>query len=322
MKADELKLKDIPVVHNFPNVFLKDLPGLPSFPKDEFHIALVPKAMPIAKSPYRWAPTEISLPWGAPVLFVKKKDSSFCMCIVYRELNKLTVKNRYLLPKIDDLFDQLQRSRYFLKIDLHSGYHQLRVREEDIPKTAFRTRYEHFEFTVMPFGLTNALAVFMDLMNRVCKANVVADALSKKEWKKSRRLDKQFERKVDDGLYFVERIWVLTFDNLRTLIMAEMQQIILQGGTPETLEIASLARDSRLEVGEDHYVIYKQVTENQFRHDTIWVIVDRLTKSAHFLAIREYYKMERFARLYINEIIARNGVPVSIISDRDGRFTT
>ncbi|GKD35604.1 putative reverse transcriptase domain-containing protein [Tanacetum coccineum] len=108
-------------------------------------------------------------PWGAPVIFVKKKDGSFRMCIDYRELNKLTVKNRYPLPRIDDLFDQLQGSSVYSKIDLRSGYYQLRVRDEDIPKTAFRTRYGHYEFQVMPFGLTNAPVVFMDLMNRVCK---------------------------------------------------------------------------------------------------------------------------------------------------------
>ncbi|GJY66597.1 putative reverse transcriptase domain-containing protein [Tanacetum coccineum] len=110
-----------------------------------------------------------SSPWGAPVLFVKKKDGSFRMCINYQELNKLTVKNCYPLPRIDDLFDQLQRSSVYSKIDPRSGYHQLRVREEDIPKTAFRTRYGHYEFQVMPVGLTNAPTVFMDLMNRVCK---------------------------------------------------------------------------------------------------------------------------------------------------------
>ncbi|GKA41188.1 putative reverse transcriptase domain-containing protein [Tanacetum coccineum] len=108
-----------------------------------------------------------SSPWGTPVLFVKKKDGSFWICIDYRELNKLTVKNRYPLLRIDDLFDQLQGSSVYSKIDLRSGYHQLKVCDEYVPKTAFRTRYGHYEFQVMPFGLTNAPAVFMDLMNRV-----------------------------------------------------------------------------------------------------------------------------------------------------------
>ncbi|GJW09317.1 putative reverse transcriptase domain-containing protein [Tanacetum coccineum] len=110
-----------------------------------------------------------SSPWGAPVLFVKKKDGSFRMCIDYHELNKLTIKNRYPLLRIEDLFDQLQGSSVYSKIDLRSRYHQLRIKEEDIPITAFRTRYGHFEFQVMLFVLTNAPAVFMDLMNRVCK---------------------------------------------------------------------------------------------------------------------------------------------------------
>ncbi|GKE70662.1 putative reverse transcriptase domain-containing protein, partial [Tanacetum coccineum] len=169
-------------------VFPEHLPGLPPIRQVEFQIYLVPDVAPVARAPYRLAPSKMedlsaqlqelsdkrfirpsSSPWGAPVLFVKKKDVSFWMCIDYRELNKLTVKNRYPLPRIDDLFNQLQGSSVYSKIDLRYGYHQLRVRDEDIPKTAFRTRYGHYEFQVMPFGLSNAPAVFMDLMNRVCR---------------------------------------------------------------------------------------------------------------------------------------------------------
>ncbi|GJU43979.1 putative reverse transcriptase domain-containing protein [Tanacetum coccineum] len=142
-KSDEKRLEDIPVVREFMEVFPKDLPAF----------------LPFANTS----------PWEASVLFSKKKDGSFRMCIDYRELNKLTIKNRYPLPRIDDLFDQLQGSSVYSKIDLRSGYHQLRVRDEDIPKTAFRTRYRHYEFQVMPFSLTNMPVVFIDLMNRVCK---------------------------------------------------------------------------------------------------------------------------------------------------------
>ncbi|GKA55820.1 hypothetical protein Tco_0754892 [Tanacetum coccineum] len=187
-KSDEKRLEDIPIVREFPKVFLEDLPRLPPVRQVELHIDLIPGATLVARTPYRLAPSEMqelsnqlqeladrgfirpsTSPWGAPVLFVKKKDGSFRMCIDYRELNKLTVKNRYPLPRIDDLFDQLQGLSVYSKIDLRSGYHQLRVRDKDIPKTAFRTRYGHYEFQVMPFGLTNAPAVFMDLMNHVCK---------------------------------------------------------------------------------------------------------------------------------------------------------
>ncbi|GJV14179.1 putative reverse transcriptase domain-containing protein [Tanacetum coccineum] len=166
-----------------------NLPRL-SLPRQvEFRIDLILGAAPVARAPYRLAPSEMkelskqlqellekgfirpsSSPWGAPVLFVKKKDGSFRICIDYRELNKLTIKNRYPLLRIDNLFDQLQGSSVYSKIDLRSGYHQLCIREEDIPITAFRTRYGHYEFQVMPFGLTNAPAVFMDLMNRVYKS--------------------------------------------------------------------------------------------------------------------------------------------------------
>ncbi|GJR26023.1 putative reverse transcriptase domain-containing protein [Tanacetum coccineum] len=157
-KSDEKRLADIPVVREFLEVFPEDLPGLPPELSDQLQELADRGFIRLSTSP-----------WGAPVLFVKKKDGSFRMCIDYRELNKLTIKNRYPLPRIDDLFDQLQGSSVYSKIDLSSGYHQLRVRDEDISKTAFRTRYGHYEFQVMPFSLTNAPAVFMDLMNRVCK---------------------------------------------------------------------------------------------------------------------------------------------------------
>ncbi|KAK1421343.1 hypothetical protein QVD17_23595 [Tagetes erecta] len=187
-KEEKKEIPEVPIVAEYPDVFPEELPGLPPDRQVEFHIDLVPGTAPIAKSPYRLAPSEMkelmaqlqellekgfiqpsSSPWGAPILFVKKKDGSLRMCIDYRDLNKVTIKNRYPLPRIDDLFDQLQGSSYFSKIDLRSGYHQVKVRKEDVPKTAFRTRYGHYEFLVMPFGLTNAPAVFMDLMNRVCK---------------------------------------------------------------------------------------------------------------------------------------------------------
>lgn len=182
------ELEEILVIQNFPEVFLDDLPGLPPDREIEFVIDTYPGAEPAFKNPYRMAPAELKelkiqleelvnkgfvrpsfSPWGAPVLFVKKKDGSLRMCIDYRELNKLTIKNKYPLPRIDDLFDQLTGARVFSKIDLRSGYYQLKIKEEDIPKTAFRTRYGHYEFLVMSFGLTNAPAAFMDMMNRIFK---------------------------------------------------------------------------------------------------------------------------------------------------------
>jgi hypothetical protein len=182
----EAKIEEIPVVQEFIDVFPDELPGMPPDREIEFTIDLLPGTAPISKDPYRMAPRELVelkgqlqelldkgfirpsvSPWGAPVLFVKKKDESMRLCIDYRELNKVTIKNKYPLPRIDDLFDQLQGSQVFSKIDLRSGYHQLKIREEDVQKSAFRTRYGYYEFLVMSFGLTNAPAAFMDMMNRV-----------------------------------------------------------------------------------------------------------------------------------------------------------
>ncbi|GJZ88339.1 putative reverse transcriptase domain-containing protein [Tanacetum coccineum] len=525
-------------------------------------------------------------PWGAPVLFVKKKDGSFLMCIDYHELNKLTIKNRYPLPRIDDLFDQLQGARYFSKIDLRSGYHQLRVHDDDISKTAFRTRYGNFEFTVMPFGLTNPPAVFMDLMNRVCKrymdkfvivfidniliysktkedhenhlrlmldllrneklyakfskcefwlqevhflghvvnhkgihvdpskikamkswkapttpsevrsflglagyyrrfienfskiskpltsltqknqkykwdekqeesfqtlkdklcnapilllpdgvedfvvycdasnqglgcvlmqrdklfsdyeceikyhpgkANVVADALSRKEIVKPRRvramavtiqsrvkglilasqgeafkdenviaeglngMDQQIEKREDGSLHYMGRIWVPLVGGVRTKIMDEahktrysvhpgadkmyydLRDMYWWPGMKKEIAIyvskcltcakvkaehqrlSGLLQQPEIPKRKWEKIAMDFITKfprSSSGHDAIWVIVDRLTISTHFLAIPEDYSMEKPARLYIDEIIARHGVPTSIISDRDGRFTS
>ncbi|KAK8976607.1 hypothetical protein V6N11_057207 [Hibiscus sabdariffa] len=185
-KGSLSQIEEIQTVREFPDVFPEELPGLPPDRDVEFEIETYPGSAPVSMAPYRMAPKELkelkvqlqelldrgfirpsSSPWGAPVLFVKKKDGSLRLCIDYRKLNKLTVKNKYLLPRIDDLFDQFRGATVFSKIDLRSGYYQLWVKDSDVAKTAIRTRYGHYEFLVMPFGLTNAPAAFMDMMNRV-----------------------------------------------------------------------------------------------------------------------------------------------------------
>ncbi|WVZ69549.1 hypothetical protein U9M48_018320 [Paspalum notatum var. saurae] len=176
----------IRVVCEYPDVFPEELPGMPPDREVEFLIELLPGTAPIAKRQYKVAPKEQELikenidellgkgfirpsssPWAFPVLFVDKKYGSRRMCVDYRALNDVTIKNKYPLPRIDDLFDQLQGACVFSKIDLRSGYHQMKIRPSDIPKTAFITRFGLYEYTVMSFGLTNAPAYFMNLMNKV-----------------------------------------------------------------------------------------------------------------------------------------------------------
>ncbi|GJY26428.1 putative reverse transcriptase domain-containing protein [Tanacetum coccineum] len=510
----EKRLEDVPILREFLKIFPEDLPGLPPARQVEFHIDLVPELSD------RGVIRPSSSPWGALVLFVKKKDGSFRICIDYHELNKLTVKNRYPLPRIDYLFDQLQGSRVYSKIDLRSGYHQLRVREEDIPKTAFRTRYGHYEFQLMPFGLTNAPAVFMDLMNRVCKPyldrfvivfidDILIYSKSRKEHEghlklilkllkeeklyakfskclagyyrqfiedfskiarpmpkltqKSVKFDwgkkaevafqllkqklcsalilalpegsenfvvycdashkglgavlmqrekviayascqlKEFathsqskgaeyetttlvrvverlrlkeenfinedlhgminklEPRADGTLCLNKRSWIPCFGELRALIMHESHKSkysIHPGSDKMYQDLKKLYWWPNMKAEIATYVskcltcakvkieyqkpsgllVQPEIPQWKWENitmdfvtklpktatgqDTIWVIVDRLTKSAHFLPMREDDTLEKLTRLYLKEVVSKHRVPISIISDRDGKFTS
>jgi hypothetical protein len=182
----ERRLEDIHVVHEFPNVFPDDLPGMPPERAIEFKIELQPGTTPISKAPYKMSREELAelktqlkdlldkcfiLPssshWGCPALFVSKKDKGLRLCVDYRPLNAVTIKNKYSLPRIDILFDQLAGAQVFSKIDLCSGYHQIKICDKDIPKTVFSTKYGFYEYLVISFGLVNAPAHFMYLINSV-----------------------------------------------------------------------------------------------------------------------------------------------------------
>nr|GEU57015.1 retrotransposon protein, putative, Ty3-gypsy subclass [Tanacetum cinerariifolium] len=459
---------------------VRDLPGLPPTRPVEFQIDLIPRAVPVARAQYRLAPSEMkelseqlhelsekgfirpsSSHWGALVLFVKKKDGSFRMCIDYRELNNPTVKNRYPLSRIDDLFDQLQGFSIYSKIDLRSGYHQLRVREQDVPKTALRTRYGHYEFKVMPFGLTNAPAIIkVQFLGHVIDSKSIHVDLAKiesiKDWESpktpteirqflglasyNRRFIEGFSKiaksmmkltQIGIKFYWGEKeesafqlmkqklcsVPILALPEgsedfvfycdashkgleLRSVVFAlkiwrhylygtkctvftdhkSLQHILdqkeLNMRKLQWLELLSdydcdiryhsrkanvvadaLIRKERVKplrvralvmtIGLD---LPQQILEAQIEalklenlkneddnitmdfitklprpsqgFDTIWVIVDRLTKSAYFFPIRENDPLDKLARLYLNMIVARHRIPVSIICDHDGRFTS
>nr|GEY01495.1 putative reverse transcriptase domain, ribonuclease H-like domain, aspartic peptidase domain protein [Tanacetum cinerariifolium] len=296
-------------------VLEKRLPGPPLGPQQvEFRIDLIPDAAPVARAPYRLAPSEI-------------KELS-------EQLRELSEKG-FIRPSSSPWGALLQGSSVYLKIDLRSGYHQLRIREEDIPITAFRTRYRHYEFQVMPFGLTNAPAVFMDLMNRACKPY----------------LDKFVIVFIDDVLIYSknkEEHEEEAFQMLKMKLCSAPISSLPEGSEDFVMYCdASLKGFGAVLMQREKVITYasrqlRKNEENYTTHDLelgavvfalrLWrhylygtkctVIIDRLTKSAHFIPVNEKFKMERLTRLYSKEIVRRHRVPVSIISDRDPRFVS
>ncbi|GJV56731.1 putative reverse transcriptase domain-containing protein [Tanacetum coccineum] len=317
-KANEKNQEEIVLVRDFPEVFPNNLSRLPPIQEIEFRIELIPGETSVAKSPYRLAPSELEELSGQ----LKELQDKGC---AYRELNKLTVKNCYLLPRINDLFDQLQWSQFFSKIDLRALKVSLgTAQKEETDK------------------LCNAPILALPDGPEEFVANVVADALGRKEGVKHKRIramnmtlqssikDRTLTAQKEAVDEFADRIWVPLKGEVRTLIMDEAHKS-MYSLHPGADKMYYDLRDRywwpgmKKDIAEYVRIAMDSVTKfprTSSGHDTIWVIMDRLTKYAHFLPMREDYKMERLARLYLNEIVARHGVPISIILDRDSRFTS
>ncbi|XP_062103865.1 uncharacterized protein LOC133814982 [Humulus lupulus] len=483
--GDESRSRDkfpwISVVSGFPDVFLEDFLGLPTNSEIEFCIDLILGTQIVCIAPYQMSLAELdklkkqlgqlmdkcyirnsTSPLGALVLFAKKANESLRLCVDYRKLNHMEIKNKYLLPRIDELLDKLRGSKCFSKIDLRSSYHQLRITEEDIPKTAFKTRYGHFEFLVMPFGFTNVPATFMDFMNMIFRPyldkfvvvfidNILVYSktpedhvehlsivlktlrdhhLYAKKGKCDFRMtnvkflehDESFEdafRELKQRLTTTHVLTVPNSDELYVVFIdafgTGLGEVLMQNGkvvayascqlnpheknypmhdlelvavifalkiwrcylygakfelysNHKSLKYLFTQRDLNLrqriwvEYMKDYYFTLQCHPEKAnvvvdalsrkphgllqslpilewkwdkitvdlvtglpltpLNHDTVWVIVDRLTKSAHFILIRKDYKTSRLARLYVDNIVQLHGVPSSIVSDRNPQFTS
>nr|GEX41086.1 reverse transcriptase domain-containing protein [Tanacetum cinerariifolium]GEX41582.1 reverse transcriptase domain-containing protein [Tanacetum cinerariifolium] len=373
-KLEGKQLKDIPIVRDFPEVLPENLPGLPPTRLVEFQIDLIPRAAPVARAPYRLAPFEIkelseqlqelfdkgfirpsSLPWGTSVLFVKKKDVSFRMCIDYRELNKLTVKNRYPLLRIDDLFDQLQGSSVYSEIDLRSGYHELRNEKEHeehlkailefLKKEKLYAKFSKCEFWIPKLHFLGHVIDSKGIQVDSAKIESIKDWASPRTPMKICQflgLDGYYRRFIEGFLKIAKSMTKLTWKGIN-IDWDEKEENAFQLIKQKLCSAPILA----LPEGSEDFVVYcdashkglgvvlmqkekdnimmdfiTKLPKSSQGFDTIWVIVDRLTKSAHFLPIRENDPLEKLARLYLNRIVARHEIHVSIICDHDGRFTS
>nr|GEY05834.1 putative reverse transcriptase domain-containing protein [Tanacetum cinerariifolium] len=323
------KQKEIVVVRDFPEVFLDDLSGLPPIQEIEFRIELIPK-----EHRQRFHSTKF-VTLGSAVLFIKKKDGSFRMCIDYRELNKLTVKNRYLLPRIDDLFDQMQGSQFFFKIDLRSKYHQLRVHEDDIPKTRLKG-----ECRTLKVSLEIAQKGEITLKDKLCNAPVLALPDGPKDFvayydaseiglgcvlmqrgkvivyaSSQKELNMRQRRWIElFSDYDCEICYHLGKANVVADALSRKERVKPKRVKPEHQRPFGLLQQREIPIWKWKGIAMDFLTKlprTSSGHNTIWVIVDQLTKSAYFLPMREDYKMDRLAKLYLNEIALGNRLDMS-----------
>ncbi|KAG8480886.1 hypothetical protein CXB51_025570 [Gossypium anomalum] len=459
-KVIDKKVESTPVVCEFSDVFPEELPGLPPIREVEFGIELVPGTTPILIAPYRMALTELKelksqlqeltgqgfarpsfSPWGAPVLFVKKKDGTMRMCIDYRQLNKVTIKNKYPLPRIDDLFDQLKGSTVFSKIDLRSGYYQLQVKDSDIPKTAFRTRLyldqfvvvfiddiliysrnesehaEHWKIVLQTlrdkwlyakFSMCEFWLREVGFLGHIVSASGIqvdpSKILAIMDWKPPRNVSEvrsflglagyyrrcvkgfsmiatpltKLLQKIDASLIglgcvliqegkviayasrqlkpheknypahdlelaaivFALKIWrhylfgekchVFSYHKSLKYLMMQKDLNLRQRRWLELLKDYKLVIDYHLGKANVVADALSQKSVSALRtmnaqlalSDDTLVVVDRLTKSAHFIPIQSDYSLDKPAELYISDIVRLHGVPLSIVSDKDPRFTS
>nr|GEU83138.1 reverse transcriptase domain-containing protein [Tanacetum cinerariifolium] len=304
MIHEDKRLEDVPVVRDFLEVFLEDLSGLPPIRQVEFQIDLIPGVAPVARAPYRLAPSEMkefskqlqelsdkgfirpsSSPWGAPVLFVEKKDGSFRMCIDYQELNKLTVKNRYPLPRIDDLFDHYKDPVGVCSKDLEAPI-------ANVVADALSRKEQIKPLRVRALVITIGLNLPKQILEAQIEAQKPANIKNKDVGGMIRKdiPKEKLEPRADETLCLNGKSWFPCYGDLRT---------------------DNITMD---------FVI--KLPKSSQSYDTIWVVVDRLTKSTIFTPMRETDSIDKLARMYLKEVVTRYGIPVSIICDRDPRFAS
>ncbi|KAL8091863.1 hypothetical protein AgCh_034213 [Apium graveolens] len=387
-KKEVPNIQDIPIVNEFDDVFQENLPGLPPDREIEFAIELAPGTAPVSEAPYRLAPVEMKelasqlqelldngmirpsvSPWGAPVLFEMKKDGSMRLCIDYRELNRLTIKNRYPLPRIDDLFDQLKGVVHFSKIDLRTGYHQLKIKPEDIRRLFFAleilrneklyAKFSKCEFWLREIQFLGHVVSSKGVLVDPAKIEAIAGPLTRLTRKtekfvwteKCEESFQELKRRLvsapvfalpDEtgefliyidashkglGCVLMQHGKVIAKERLKMImtseeLIKEFEKMEIDRVKAEYQRPSGLLRPLKIPEWKWEHIAMDFVTglpRTKTNYDAIWVIIDRLTKFAHFLPFNKRYTVDKLVDIYLKEIVVRHGVPVAIVSDRDPR---